>query len=104
VEEKKLHSFLQFRVYLHYIGKPPTGDRDCDDVLAGRSYRLSQEWRQMRMDHWWNDDYQGNKTQCHFVYHESHMDCTVTEPVSPLHEKMKGSCHGSGCSLSLIQP
>ena len=37
-----------------------------------------------------------NKTQCHFVFHESHMTCTMTEPVPPLHEM---PCHGPGGSV-----
>lgn len=57
------------------IGKPPAEDRDCDDVLAGRSYRLSQERRQMRMEQWWNNGYQV-KSQGHFEFHESDMTCT----------------------------
>lgn len=39
------------------------------------------------------------KTQCHLVFHESHMTCTMIEPVPPLHKTMQGPWHGSGSSV-----
>jgi len=42
----------------------------------------------MGMEHWWNDTDRGklkylerNLSQCHFVYHKSHMDCLASKPV-----------------------
>jgi hypothetical protein len=37
-------------------GKAPDEGRGCDNVPAGQAYRTPQEWRQMNMEKWWDND------------------------------------------------